>query len=60
VRQPWESTWAGIYELKNGELKVCFPFPFEGKLEGLDHRPTDFEAKAGSNNVVEVYQLKKK
>jgi uncharacterized protein (TIGR03067 family) len=50
-------TVPGIYELKDGELKLCFPFPFEGKLDGK--RPADFTVKAGSNNVVEVYKLRK-
>jgi uncharacterized protein (TIGR03067 family) len=52
------TTLPGIYELTDGELKLCFPYPFEGKLDGT--RPTGFDVKAGSNNVVEVYKLKKK
>jgi uncharacterized protein (TIGR03067 family) len=51
------TTLPGIYELKDGELKLCFPYPFEGMLNGT--RPTGFDVKAGSNNVVEVYKLTK-
>jgi uncharacterized protein (TIGR03067 family) len=54
------ATLPGIYELKDGVLKLCFPFPFEGKTDGLGKRPAGFTIKAGSNDVLEVYELKKK
>jgi uncharacterized protein (TIGR03067 family) len=54
------TTLPGIYELKGGVLKLCFPFPFEGKTDGLGKRPAGFAVKAGSNDVLEVYEMKKK
>ncbi|MFT3879847.1 MAG: TIGR03067 domain-containing protein [Gemmatales bacterium] len=53
-------TLPGIYELKGDVLKICLPFPFEGKTEGLHKRPTEFATKAGENHVVEVYRRVKK
>lgn len=53
-------TLPGIYELKGDVLKICLPFPFEGKTEGLQKRPTEFVTKAGENHVVEVYRRVKK
>jgi uncharacterized protein (TIGR03067 family) len=46
----------GIYELKGDVLKICVPFPFEGKFDQIHKRPTEFISKAGENNVVEVYR----
>lgn len=53
-------TLPGIYELKDGMLKLCFPFPFEGKFDKIGKRPAEFASKAGSSDVLEVYKLKKK
>lgn len=53
-------TLPGIYELKGEVLKICFPFPFEGKTDGLQKRPTEFVTKPGENHVVEVYRRMKK
>lgn len=55
-----ESTLPGIYELKGDVLKICLPFPFEGKTDQLHKRPTSFITKAGENHVVEVYRRVKK
>jgi len=46
----------GIYELKGDELKVCFPYPFEGKFDKIHRRPTAFGSKRGENEVLEVYK----
>jgi uncharacterized protein (TIGR03067 family) len=53
-------TLPGIYEVTGDVLKICLPFPFEGKTEGLQKRPTEFVTKAGENHVVEVYRRVKK
>jgi len=53
-------TWPGIYELKGDELKVCFPFPFEGKFDKIAIRPTAFGSKRGGNDVLEVYKREAK
>ena len=53
-------TLPGIYELKGDVLKLCFPFPFEGKFDKIGKRPTEFGSKAGGNDVLEVYQREKK
>ena len=50
----------GIYELKGDVLKLCFPFPFEGKFDKIGKRPTEFGSKPGGNDVLEVYQREKK
>lgn len=52
-------TLPGIYELKDGELKVCFPFPFGGKFDKIGQRPTEFGSKRGGNDVLEVYKRRK-
>jgi uncharacterized protein (TIGR03067 family) len=52
--------WPGIYELKGDELKVCFPYPFEGKLDKIAIRPTAFGSKRGGNEVLEVYKREAK
>ena len=46
----------GIYELNGDELKVCMPFPFEGKFDHMSKRPTAFTSKRGGNDVLEVYR----
>ena len=53
-------TLPGIYELKGDVLKLCFPFPFEGKFDKIGKRPTEFGSKPGGNDVLEVYQREKK
>ncbi len=53
-------TLPGIYELKGDVLKVCFPYPFEGKFDQMHKRPTEFGSKKGGNEVLEVYQRQKK
>jgi len=53
-------TLPGIYELNDGVLKLCFPFPFEGKFDQIGKRPTEFGSKRGGNDVLEVYKLEKK
>lgn len=53
-RQPFQMP--GIYDLKGDELKVCLPFPFEGKFDHMSKRPTEFTSKRGSNDVLEVYR----
>ena len=55
-----EFTLLGIYELQRNELKLCMPFPFEGKVDQLQKRPTEFKSGQGSNDVVGVYQRQKK
>jgi uncharacterized protein (TIGR03067 family) len=49
------TTLPGIYELKGDKLKVCFPFPFEGKFDKIE-RPKQFGSKRGENAVLEVYK----
>lgn len=46
-------TVKGIYELKDGDLKICLA------LEG-DKRPDDFTAKEGSGRLLQVYKKAKK
>ncbi len=53
-------TLPGIYELKGDVLKVCFPYPFEGKFDQIHKRPTGFGSKKGGNDVLEVYQRQRK
>jgi uncharacterized protein (TIGR03067 family) len=53
-------TLRGIYELNGDVLKLCFPFPFEGKFDKIGMRPTEFGSKAGGNEVLEVYEREKK
>ncbi len=53
-------TLPGIYELKGEVLKLCFPFPFEGKFDKIGKHPTEFGSKPGGNDVLEVYQREKK
>src|SRR5262245_43808397 len=47
-----DSTMLGIYELKDGTLKVCFDPEGEG-------RPTEFAAKADTARYVAVYKRAK-
>jgi uncharacterized protein (TIGR03067 family) len=42
-------TWTGIYELKDGKLKVCFD-------NAGNERPTEFKTKEGSKLVCRVYE----
>ena len=44
---------SGIYELKDGELKICSATPGQP-------RPTSFESKEGSNTSLIVWKLNKK
>ena len=53
-------TLPGIYELKGDVLKICLPFPFEGKYDQIHKRPTEFVSKKGENHVVEVYRRETK
>jgi uncharacterized protein (TIGR03067 family) len=46
----------GIYELKGDVLKLCFPFPFGGRIDKLGKRPTEFGSKKGGDEVLEVYR----
>jgi len=55
-----KAIYPGIYELKGDVLKLCFPFPFEGKFDQIHKRPTEFDTKAGDNHVTEVYRRVKK
>lgn len=50
----------GIYELKDDVLKLCFPFPFEGKFDKVGKRPTEFGSMPGGNDVLEVYKREKR
>lgn len=53
-------TLPGIYELQGDVLKLCFPFPFEGKFDKIGIRPTKFASKRGEDAVLEVYKREKK
>jgi len=54
------TTLPGIYELQDDLLKLCFPFPFEEKIDKLGIRPAKFDGPAGGNDVLEVYKRKSK
>jgi uncharacterized protein (TIGR03067 family) len=49
VALPHNVAWTGIYELKDGKLKVCFDNA--GK-----ERPAEFKTKEGSQLVFRVYE----
>jgi uncharacterized protein (TIGR03067 family) len=46
---------AGIYELKDDVLKLCFSIPYEMKTDKLSNRPTRFTTKPGDDHGVEVF-----
>ena len=54
------STSLCIYKVDGDELTVCSWFPFMEKSDKLQKRPTEFAAKRGSDNVIEVYKREKK